>query len=193
MDSTGHTLYGSSVGSSDSIGKKSLISKGGDTEMTYTEAFDFAQEVLAVQMALPPFMHFLANSKRYKRACQKSKEEIMGYIERVLENRVKGRKYDFLRAIIAQTQDSEMICDQVLGTLLSGRDTTSANISWVFMALLQNPEVMRKLRREIEVAAGIGEAAKVPNQEQLRNMKYLQAVIKEGWNAPSMGLLWTLK
>ncbi|KAI5784947.1 cytochrome P450 [Pyronema domesticum] len=105
MDPAGHTLFGSSVGSIDSIGKSSLISKGSDIEMTYTEAFDFAQEVLAVQMALPLFMHFLVNSKRYKKACQKSKEEVMGYIERALENRVKGMKYDFLGVIVEQTQD----------------------------------------------------------------------------------------
>ncbi|CCX14266.1 Similar to Cytochrome P450 52A4; acc. no. P16141 [Pyronema omphalodes CBS 100304] len=114
MDPAGHTLFGSSVGSIDSIGKSSLISKGSDIEMTYTEAFDFAQEVLAVQMALPLFMHFLVNSKRYKKACQKSKEEVMGYIERALENRVKGMKYDFLGVIVEQTQDREMIRDQVL-------------------------------------------------------------------------------
>lgn len=143
MDPAGHTLFGSSVGSIDSIGKSSLISKGSDIEMTYTEAFDFAQEVLAVQMALPLFMHFLVNSKRYKKACQKSKEEVMGYIERALENRVKGMKYDFLGVIVEQTQDREMIRDQVLGTLLAGRDTTSANISWVLWLFYRIPKLCK--------------------------------------------------
>ena len=58
-----------------------------------------------------------------------------------------------------------------MAVLLAGRDTTASTLSWTFYELAKHPEVLKRLRQEIEERVGWERA---PTYEDLKNMKYLQ-------------------
>lgn len=82
--------------------------------------------------------------------------------------------YTFLHALASFTRDRQMLRDQLVAVLLAGRDTTAATLSWTFYELAKHPEVLQKLRQEIEERVGWERA---PTYEDLKNMKYLQVCI----------------
>ena len=71
----------------------------------------------------------------------------------------------------------EEIRDEMITMLLAGHETTATSMAWVIHRLLQNPEVLATARAEVE--AVIGNGATVPTAEQVAQLDYLDAVIKE--------------
>jgi len=63
-----------------------------------------------------------------------------------------------------------------VNTLLAGRDTTAATLTWLFYELSFHPEFYRLLRDE--VMRVLGREGK-PTYEDLKNMKFLQYCINE--------------
>ena len=64
----------------------------------------------------------------------------------------------------------------LIGFINGAYDTTHATSFWIFFRLAKHPEVQRKLIREIDAAIGKN---KTPSLEELRDLKYLHAVIQE--------------
>ena len=60
-----------------------------------------------------------------------------------------------------------------MAVLLAGRDTTACTLSWLFYELSNHPQVVRKLRQEVQDVVGI-EGQPVPTYENLKGMRYLQ-------------------
>lgn len=71
-----------------------------------------------------------------------------------------------------------MIRDQIVTVMLAGRDTTAATLSWIFYELSRNPEVVRKIRKEIVEHVG-SDPNTPPSYNNLKEMKYLTAVVNE--------------
>jgi cytochrome P450 len=88
----------------------------------------------------------------------------------------KSEKATFTHSLSEFTQDRKVIRDQLVSTLLAGRDTTACALAWLFYELSYHPEIYTKLRTE--VLATIGGHGK-PTYEDLKNMKYLQHCINE--------------
>ena len=63
-----------------------------------------------------------------------------------------------------------------MNTLLAGRDTTAATLTWLFYELSFHPEFYRLLREE--VLRVLGKEGR-PSYEDLKNMKFLQYCINE--------------
>ena len=72
---------------------------------------------------------------------------------------------------------NEEIRDEMITMLLAGHETTATSMAWVIHRLLQNPEVLATARAE--VASVIGDGATAPTAEQVDQLDYLDAVIKE--------------
>jgi cytochrome P450 len=70
-----------------------------------------------------------------------------------------------------------MLRDQLVSTLLAGRDTTACALSWLFYELSYHPHIYAKLREE--VLNTIGTDGK-PTYDDLKAMKYLQYCMNEG-------------
>jgi cytochrome P450 len=51
----------------------------------------------------------------------------------------------FIHALARFTRDRKVIRDQLVAVLLAGRDTTASTLSWVFLELGRNPQVVAKL------------------------------------------------
>ncbi|KAK1436710.1 hypothetical protein QVD17_02492 [Tagetes erecta] len=72
--------------------------------------------------------------------------------------------------------DKDSIKAVILDIFAAGTDTTSTNIEWAISELIKHPRVMKKLQQELtQVASG----SSMISEEQLEQMKYLKAVIKE--------------
>ncbi|TGO23296.1 hypothetical protein BPAE_0137g00160 [Botrytis paeoniae] len=95
------------------------------------------------------------------------------------ENKTKTKDFNsgpyvFLEEIAKLTTDRQVLRDQVLNTLLAGRDTTASLLSNLFFMLARYPNVWKRLRAEVTELHD-----QLPTYNDLRNMKYLRQCINE--------------
>ena len=60
--------------------------------------------------------------------------------------------------------------------IVAATDTTAVTLTWAIALLLNNPEVLKKARDEIDIQVG---TERPVNESDMRNLVYLQAIIKE--------------
>lgn len=88
---------------------------------------------------------------------------------------------DLLRGLLAarhedgQQLDDQEIRDAVITMLVAGHETSTISLAWIFEQVLSHPEVVEKLRGELENIAGSGRIA----AEHLPQLDYLDAAIRE--------------
>lgn len=86
-------------------------------------------------------------------------------------------KYTFLYELALCTRDPATIRDQLINILIAGRDTTASLLSFVFLALVANPDKLAKLRKEI--LADFGTTTESITFETLKRCVYLRYVTNE--------------
>jgi cytochrome P450 len=126
----------------------------------------------------------LVNQKRYRDGLKVINEFINQYIDRALRlspeelaQKTKGDAgYTFLHALASHTRDRKFLRDQIIAVLLAGRDTTATSLSFTIYELGRNPQMVARLRREIEDVVGL---SRTPTYDDLKSMKYLQSIINE--------------
>lgn len=91
-----------------------------------------------------------------------------------MEEQTPGR-YVFLNELVKETDDPVELRNQVLSMLIAGSETTAALLVSTFSLLSRDKRVWNKLREEVSQLGG-----EKPTQENLREFKYLRAVINEG-------------
>jgi cytochrome P450 len=112
-------------------------------------------------------------------------EFIQPYIRTVLSlstdelDQKLSKRETFLDALARFTRDPRVLRDQLVAVLLAGRDTTAVTLSFTLFELSRHPEVVSKLRTEIRDRLGVGADAQKPSYTDLKEMKYLNAVIHE--------------
>ncbi|EPQ55858.1 cytochrome P450 [Gloeophyllum trabeum ATCC 11539] len=74
------------------------------------------------------------------------------------------------------TEDQTILKDEILNMLVAGRDTTAGTLTFMVYMLSQHPDILRRLREEILTKVG---PSRRPNYDDVREMKYLRAVINE--------------
>ncbi|KAI9290958.1 cytochrome P450 [Neoconidiobolus thromboides FSU 785] len=111
--------------------------------------------------------------------------------EQILNNDIKNSN-DILMLMVKATLNPEIqfnekeIRDNLMVFLLAGHDTTSFGLSVILHFLAQNPSVQHKLRQEImnimkltKYNNGDSYDSVCPNIDQVKQMSYLEAVVKE--------------
>ncbi|CAG8706731.1 790_t:CDS:10, partial [Funneliformis caledonium] len=85
--------------------------------------------------------------------------------------------------------DSKQLRDEMVGFFVAGHDTTSLALSTSFYFLAKYPEMQERARKE--VISVLGNEPIIPTSEQLKEMKYINAVIKESLRIypPSTGIV----
>ncbi|KIJ61016.1 hypothetical protein HYDPIDRAFT_97522 [Hydnomerulius pinastri MD-312] len=78
--------------------------------------------------------------------------------------------------LVNYTEDLTVIRDEILNIMIAGRDTTAGTLTFVVYMLSQHPDVLHRLREEILSKVG---SSRRPTLEDMRDMKYLRAVINE--------------
>ncbi|EEA26229.1 hypothetical protein TMatcc_005514 [Talaromyces marneffei ATCC 18224] len=165
-----------------------LLGQGTDSlenpKTRFAEAFRYVQSQQSIFFRMGPLSPFLSR-KKFREELQVMENFIQPYIQTVLSlsveesEKILSKRETFLDALARFTRDPRVLRDQLVAVLLAGRDTTAGTLSFCTFELSRHPEVVAKLRQEIAERVGVGAAAKIPTYADLKEMKYLNAVINE--------------
>ncbi|PLN77217.1 cytochrome P450 [Aspergillus taichungensis] len=151
---------------------------------TFAEAFRYVQSKQAEMFRLGVFNN-LVSRKEFRRNLKLMDDFIQPYIDHVLSlshdelNHKLSKQETFLHALARFTRDPRVLRDQLVAILLAGRDTTAGTLSFCVFELSRNPAVVAKLREEIGSRLGLGASGRKPSYMDLKEMKYLNAVLNE--------------
>lgn len=170
-------------------------------DQPFQSAFDGSLRHLAQRFMLPMWWWKLLRilnlgSERELRACITVLDDtVTGIIARSLESRTAappvsaGLRKDIVALFLDSVSspaagepalDAKYLRDVVLSFLIAGRDTTAQALSWFWYCLSQHPEVERKVRDELAAhVPGIAQSSSPPSAEQLHQLVYLEAALKE--------------
>lgn len=154
----------------------------------FVKAFAFSTEECAKMGRINPLLFKLPH-RALDANIKVIREFIRSYLMRAIAEREariargepKKRGYVFLDEMLDEGPSEEYLTDQLLSVMIAGRDTTAMGITGCVWYLARHPHAVKKLRDEI---ASVG--AQNPTWEQLKNMKYLNNVIKESMSQPSL-------
>ncbi|KAJ5319360.1 hypothetical protein MYU51_013363 [Penicillium brevicompactum] len=165
-----------------------LLGQGTDSldnpETGFAEAFRYVQQRQAELFRFGVF-DFAMSKVEFRKNLKKMDEFIEPYIRTVLSlstdelDQKLSKRESFLDALARFTRDPRVLRDQLVAVLLAGRDTTAGTLSFTLFELSRNPAVVAKLREEIRERLGVGESAQKPTYTDLKEMKYLNAVLHE--------------
>lgn len=130
-------------------------------------------QVASLQIDLPgmPYHHFLNISHQFD-----------SEIRKIIQLR-RHQLSDDVLSLLLQAKDEDgnpaFTDDEIIGHIavfiMAGHETSSNALAWTFFLLSQHPQVMKKLRLELDLNLG----DKPPTYETLKQLTYLDAVIKE--------------
>ncbi|MCJ1371482.1 hypothetical protein MMC20_002699 [Loxospora ochrophaea] len=86
----------------------------------------------------------------------------------------RDERYVFLYELAKETGNERELRDQIINTLIAGRDTTASLMSSSLFVLSRRPDVWAKLQAEVAQLRG-----KPPTFDEIKDMKYLKAVLHE--------------
>ncbi|KAG9946393.1 putative cytochrome 52A4, partial [Aureobasidium melanogenum] len=149
----------------------------------FSDAFATVQNVQSTIARVGPLNRFVPRKAFYE-SLNIMEQFIQPFIEQTLqltpeelEKKSKSDEgYNFLYALASFTRDRTVLRDQLTAVLLAGRDTTACTLSWLFSEISRRPDIVAKLRREIEEHVGMDN---MPTYAHLKNMRYLTHVINE--------------
>ncbi|PWY91819.1 cytochrome P450 alkane hydroxylase [Aspergillus sclerotioniger CBS 115572] len=153
----------------------------------FAEAFKYVQHRQGEIFRYGPFNFFLSRTQ-FRQNLQTMNNFIQPYIDRVLSlpptnnnhpSNSNPKPNTFLDALSHFTRDSRVLRDQLISILLAGRDTTAITLSFCLYELSRNPTVVTHLRTEISTRLGLGPSCQKPTYTDLKEMKYLTAILNE--------------
>ncbi|XP_023007802.1 cytochrome P450 CYP736A12-like [Cucurbita maxima] len=98
---------------------------------------------------------------------------IKQHLESNDENRTKGC---FLDVLLDSKIDHSSIKGVIMDLIIGGVDSSRTTIDWALSELIKHPHTMKKVQKELENVVGLG---KMVEESDLRELKYLEMVIKE--------------
>jgi cytochrome P450 len=104
---------------------------------------------------------------------------------RAREKPAPGSSPDVLQKLMdgKDKHEGRVTDDDILGVVMSilsaGADTTASTIVIIFYFLLKHPEVLSKLRNEIDAGRESGNISSSPRWKEVYVLPYLEAVVKE--------------
>ncbi|XP_031697693.1 sterol 26-hydroxylase, mitochondrial-like [Anarrhichthys ocellatus] len=112
---------------------------------------------------------------------QQKMEEIQEKVH--LDQSVEGAYLTHL--LLGQQMTVTEILGSITELLLAGVDTTSNTVSWSLYSLAKQPEIQEQLYQEV---MSVCPGDKVPNSEDIHQMPYLKAIIRETLRSESFCL-----
>jgi cytochrome P450 len=104
-------------------------------------------------------------------------QDLDHYLYQVIRNRRSnpGGSADWLTRLIDSGMSDNLIRDQMLTMLIAGHDTSTALLAWALYLLGRHPESLALAQAEVGAALDL----EPPSVENLRELPYLEGVIKE--------------
>ncbi|SPQ19667.1 f5a772ea-4ba0-4600-93ef-71ad31cc0b18 [Thermothielavioides terrestris] len=169
MDSSTDFLLGYST---------NLLSEASPEAQQFVRDFEYASRESAKKARLGTLLFHLPHPA-LRRAVRGLREYVRFYLKKAIAEAEKGagareRNYVFLDELLKANPPEDYTIDQILSILIAGRDTTATAMTAAFYFLARDPAAVAKLRDEI-----LGVGAANPTWEQLKQLKYLNNVIKE--------------
>lgn len=145
------------------------------------------QNDYTINMFLPlwlPVLRF-GEARRVVQRFQQTTQRI------IAARRAEGRAHDDLLDTLLRTRDEDgarltdgQVAGQVSALLFAGHETTANALAWALYLLVKHPQVLAKLRAEVEAVCG----ARLPSMADLPRLKYTEMVFKEVLRLhPSLG------
>lgn len=154
----------------------------------FVKDFEYASRESAKKARLGPILYHLPH-RELRKAVRGLREYVRFYLEKAAAQNEKGeakeRSYVFLDEILKANPHVDYTVDQILSILVAGRDTTAAALTASFYFLARDAVAVDKLRSEI-----LAVDEEYPTWEQLKQLKYLNNVIKEGMPSPTPVHVW---
>ena len=171
LDTTSAFLFGQST---------YTLKEGRSTSgMDFAKSFDTAQDYVVKRFRLLD-LYWLIGGPKFSHACTSAHQFIDGIIHtrraESASQHEKSENYVFFDNIAAEFANDEALRGQLLNILLAGRDTTACLLSWIFHLLTRHPDVLSRLREEVETIVG-----NIPDmtRDDIKRMPYLANVLKE--------------
>ncbi|KAL0644433.1 hypothetical protein Bca4012_042723 [Brassica carinata] len=121
----------------------------------FGEAADFAEEAIIYRHLKPVILWRLQNliGVGVERKMRTASEFFNSMFAKIISTRRKeeksgGKKEQTINALLKPSND-KFVRDVVLSLLVAGRDTSSSAHTWFFWLLSKHPQVMTKIRQEI--------------------------------------------
>ncbi|KAJ4352023.1 uncharacterized protein N0V89_007369 [Didymosphaeria variabile] len=147
----------------------------------FIEAFEYCQNPMGERNEKYGILGMFLPDRKFKK-CAKA---IRDFTDKIIDKEIASQspaekdagnqRYVFLDELSSATQNRTVIRSELLNILLAGRDTTASLLSNLIWELSRQPEMLTRLRQEIEDSVGND----IPTYQQLKDMKYLKALINE--------------
>ncbi|KIM37776.1 hypothetical protein M413DRAFT_448289 [Hebeloma cylindrosporum] len=159
----------------------------GDAANAFAHAFLEAQEVISVRER---YGWVWPLAEIFKDKSYEPMKIVNSYIEPIVKEalekkrnlpiREKGKEPSdgetLLDSLVRVTDDPVVLKDETLNIMIAGRDTTASTLTFIIYMLATVPNIMNRLREEILSKVG---NSRRPDYDDIRDMKYLRAVINE--------------
>ncbi|KAK0451183.1 cytochrome P450 [Desarmillaria tabescens] len=142
----------------------------------FSEAFFEAQKVLSGRLRKGWIWPLFEIRKDMTEAPMKV---VRGFVEPIIQAALERKKASDSMDKKSEPNvvgDDETLLDHLIGMISAGRDTTAATLTFVVYLLSTYPDVCSRLRHEILTRVG---TTRAPTFEDIKEMKYLRAVINE--------------
>ncbi|MEK7256226.1 MAG: cytochrome P450, partial [Bacteroidota bacterium] len=130
---------------------------------------------------LMPFAYLNGRHRRFRKDMNWFDQTIFRLIEEHRSN--PNPPSDLLTMLLSardeetgETMSDRQLRDEAITLFAAGHETSANALSWTLFLLAQHPEVLQKLRLEIETVLG----DRTPSFEDLRKLTYTNQVIQEG-------------
>jgi cytochrome P450 len=153
----------------------------------FADAFDFAQTVVDNRFTdiFPLFLEYFNTQGAQMR---KSIKQLESYCYRIIDLRLKAissgqnagavdskQGKDLLELFIGLGLSREELLPVVLNFMIAGRDTTAQSLAWAFYRFWEHPEVVEKIRKEVEEKIGDRQMT----YDDMKTLPYLHAAFYE--------------
>ncbi|KAG6766897.1 hypothetical protein POTOM_028074 [Populus tomentosa] len=148
----------------------------------------FGVFVLSDAIPFLGWLDFNGYEKTMKRTAKELDILVGGWLEEHKQRRLLGGKekqeQDFMDAMLKILEkaniagfDGDTINKATcLNVILAGSDTTMVTLTWALSLLLNNPQVLKKAKDELDIHVG---KDRLVDESDINNLIYLQAIIKE--------------
>jgi cytochrome P450 len=126
----------------------------------------------------PPIARLLGPSEKDKSGFGKMLATARGLIDARMTKSLDGRS-DMLASFVRHGMTKDEVFTETMLQILAGSDTTATAIRSTMLYVITHPRVYFRLQAEVDKVVASGAAPEIVSDSCLRNMPYLQAVVRE--------------
>jgi len=154
-------------------------------KVSMSDNMKFGQEYIMNRSRRPymiPLSYINGQKKKFDKRMAEFDEEMFDIINE--RRQLKDKPIDLLSMLLQATDDesgdgmtNRQLRDELVTIHAAGHETSSNALSWTLYLLAKNPNILAKLRTEVQAVLG---NQTHPNFADLRNMPYTKQIIEEG-------------